>query len=64
MVQEAEMSRQSTLLGVEFGGLAGANQAVQSAYSNKMAADSAATQMQMQTIQSLTNSLSQLDFKK
>lgn len=62
MVQEAEMSRQSTLLGVEFGGLAGANQAVQSAYANKMAADSAATQMQMQTIQSLTNSLSQLDY--
>ena len=38
MVQQAEMSRQSTLLGVEMGGMAGANAGVQSAYANQMSA--------------------------
>ena len=38
MVQQAEMSRQSTLLGVEVGGMQGANQAVQAAYANMMGA--------------------------
>ena len=47
MVQETEMSRQSTLLGVAYGGMAGANAGVQSAYSNQMAANSAAQQMQI-----------------
>jgi len=37
MVQSAEMSRQSTLLGMEYGGMAGANAGVQSAYGNQMA---------------------------
>tara|TARA_R110002012_G_scaffold141675_1_gene299481 strand:+ start:1114 stop:2007 length:894 start_codon:yes stop_codon:yes gene_type:complete len=37
MVQSAEMSRQSTLLGIEYGGMAGANAGVQSAYANQMA---------------------------
>ena len=37
MVQSAEMGRQSTLLGIEYGGMAGANAAVQSAYANQMA---------------------------
>ena len=37
MVQQAEMGRQSTLLGIEYGGMAGANAGVQSAYSNQMA---------------------------
>ena len=37
MVQSAEMGRQSTLLGIEYGGMAGANAGVQSAYSNQMA---------------------------
>ena len=37
MVQSAEMQRQSTLLGMEFGGMAGANAGVQSAYANQMA---------------------------
>ena len=36
MVQSAEMGRQSTLLGMEFGGMAGANAGVQSAYANQM----------------------------
>ena len=37
MVQQAEMGRQSTLLGIEYGGMAGANAGVQSAYANQMA---------------------------
>jgi hypothetical protein len=41
-LQQQEMSRQATLLGVEMGGMAGANAAVQQAYANQMAAGSAA----------------------
>ncbi len=63
MVQEAEMSRQSTLLGVAYGGMAGANAGVQSAYSNQMAANSAAQQMQMQNMQSFTNMASKMDWE-
>ena len=37
MVQSAEMGRQSTLLGIEYGGMAGANAGVQQAYANQMA---------------------------
>ena len=37
MVQSAEMGRQSTLLGIEYGGMAGANAGVQAAYANQMA---------------------------
>ena len=37
MVQSAEMQRQSTLLGIEYGGMAGANAGVQAAYANQMA---------------------------
>ena len=36
MVQSAEMQRQSTLLGIEYGGMAGSNAAVQAAYANQM----------------------------
>ena len=36
MVQSAEMGRQSTLLGIEYGGMAGANAGVQAAYANQM----------------------------
>ena len=36
MVQSAEMQRQSTLLGIEYGGMAGANAGVQAAYANQM----------------------------
>jgi hypothetical protein len=50
MLQQAEMSRQSTLLGIEYGGLAGANQAVQGAYANQMSAAQAGMQMQMNNI--------------
>ena len=55
LVQEAEMSRQSTLLGIQYGSLAGANAGVQSAYSNQMSANTAALQMQMQNLNSFTN---------
>ena len=39
MLQEAEMARQATLLGVEYGGMAGSNQAVQQGYANQMQSD-------------------------
>ena len=42
-IQSAEMSRQATLLGVAQGESAGANAALQQAYSNQMAAATAAT---------------------
>ena len=45
MLQEAETSRQATLLGMEQGSMAGANAAVQQAMSNQMS--SMANQMQM-----------------
>ena len=38
MVQQAEMSRINTLLGIEFGGMAGANAGLQAAYANQMGA--------------------------
>ena len=59
-VQQAEMSRQSTLLGVEFQGLAGANAGVQSAFANQMSAQQAGMQMQMANMQMLTNMGTQL----
>ena len=40
-LQEMEMSRQATLLGIQMGQTAGANAAVQQAYSNQMAAGAA-----------------------
>ena len=45
MVQSAEMQRQSTLLGIEYGGMAGANAGVQSAYANQMSAFGASASM-------------------
>jgi len=38
MVQSAEMQRQSTLLGIEYGGMAGDNAGLQAAYGNQMSA--------------------------
>lgn len=55
MVQQAEMSRQSTLLGMEYGGMAGANAGVQSAYANQMNAQNASMQMQMSTLNNSMN---------
>ena len=45
MVQSAEMQRQSTLLGIEYGGMAGANAGVQAAYGNQMSAFGASANM-------------------
>ena len=45
MLQEAESGRQATLLGIEYGGAAGANAALQQAQANQMSA--MANQMQM-----------------
>ena len=53
MLQEAEMSRQSTLLGMEYGGMAGANQAVQSAMANQMSAMGASVAAQSAAASSL-----------
>lgn len=48
MVQEAEMQRQSTLLGVAFQGAAGAQSALQSAYANQMSMQMGSQQIQLQ----------------
>ena len=45
MVQSAEMQRQSTLLGIEYGGMQGASAGVQAAYGNQMAAYGASAGM-------------------
>lgn len=57
MVQSAEMQRQSTLLGIEYGGMAGANAGVQAAYGNQMSAFGASANMigtQMQVAGQIT----------
>ncbi len=56
MVQQAEMARQSTLLGMEFGGMAGANQAVQAAFANQQSAMG----MQIQGMHSRSQGRSQM----
>tara|TARA_R100000388_G_scaffold88319_1_gene68572 strand:+ start:1556 stop:2482 length:927 start_codon:yes stop_codon:yes gene_type:complete len=48
MQQQMEAQRQSTLLGMEYAGMAGANQSVQQAYANQMAIGTGLSQMQMQ----------------
>jgi len=50
-IQEAEMQRQATLLGVSMQGAAGASAGVQQAYGNQMSMNMAGTQMQMQNAQ-------------
>ena len=71
MVQSAEMQRQTTLLGIEYGGMGGANAAVQGAYVNQMSAMAAAGQMQsaryganMQLAGSFVNAASDIRLKK
>jgi len=59
MVQEAEMSRQATLLGMAYGGAAGANQSVQQAYANQMYANQYANQMQAQNLSNFSTLVSQ-----
>ena len=55
-LQQAEMSRQATLLGMQAGQTAGANQAVQSAYANQMQSNAYSQQATM-------NALSNMDWK-
>ena len=57
MVQQAEMSRQSTLLGVEYGQMAGANAGVQQAYANQMQGTSMAQQILSDRINMVTNTV-------
>jgi len=64
MVQEAEMRRQATLLGVAYQGAAGAASGVQQAYANQMSAGMAASQMGMQQssmFMNLGQSIGELD---
>jgi len=64
MVQEAEMRRQATLLGVAYQGSAGAASGVQQAFANQMSAGMAASQMGMQQagmFMNLGQSISELD---
>ena len=57
MVQQAEMSRQATLLGIEYGQMAGANAAVQQAYANQMQGNAMAAQMQQDRINMMMGTL-------
>tara|TARA_R110002012_G_scaffold23453_1_gene79569 strand:+ start:1758 stop:2567 length:810 start_codon:yes stop_codon:yes gene_type:complete len=60
MVQQAEMSRQSTLLGVEYGQMAGANAGVQQAYANEMQGNAMAQQMLSDRLNMVTNTVGQM----
>jgi hypothetical protein len=51
MVQEAEMQRQATLLGVSMQGAAGASAGLNQAYANQMSMNMAGVEMQMQNAQ-------------
>jgi hypothetical protein len=51
MMQEAEMQRQSTLLGVAYQGAAGASSGLNQAYANQMNMNMAGVEMQMQNSQ-------------
>jgi len=55
MVQQAESSRQATMLGMQFGQAAGANAAYQQAVKNTQMAQASANQMQMQNMNNLTD---------
>ena len=59
-MQEAEMSRQSTLLGVAYGGMAGANAGVQAARANQSAGYATAAQMEADRWNTLSNTVSTL----
>ena len=55
MVQQAESARQATLLGVAYGGAAGANQGVQQAFANQMQANVVGQQMQADRFNALSD---------
>ena len=53
MLQEAEMSRQATLLGMQYGQSSGANNAYQQSLTNQQYANNAADQMTTDMISSV-----------
>ncbi len=55
MVQQAESSRQATMLGMQFGQAAGANSAYQQAVKNTQMAQASANQMMAQNMSNLTS---------
>ena len=55
MVQQAEMARQATLLGVAYGGAAGANAGVQQAFANQTQVDMVGQQMQADRFNALSS---------
>ena len=55
MVQQAESSRQATMLGMQFGQAAGANAAYQQAVKNTQMAQASANQMMAQSMSNLTS---------
>ena len=55
MVQQAESSRQATMLGMQFGQAAGANTAYQQAVKNTQMAHASANQMMAQSMSNLTS---------
>jgi len=62
-MQEAEMSRQSTLLGVAYGGLSGANAGVQAAMANQRAGYATAAQMTADRWNTASNIVSKIDWE-
>ena len=60
MVQQAEASRQATLLGVEYGQAAGANAAVQQAYANQMQGNAIGQQMLSDRVGLITSAVGSL----
>ena len=63
-VQQAEMDRQATLLGMQMGQTTGANLAMQQAQANQMNAQIAQTQTTMDALGSLGSALGEVDWSK
>ena len=61
-VQQAEMDRQSTLLGMQMGEASGANLASQQAQANQMQAEIAGQQMQMDMMGTLATAAGKIDY--
>jgi len=61
-VQQAEMDRQATLLGMQMGQSTGANLATQQAQANQMQAQIASQQNTMQMMGTMTSALGQIDY--
>ena len=61
-VQQAEMDRQATLLGMQAGETAGANSALQQSQANQMNASIAQQQITADTISTVGSALGQIDY--